>query len=89
MNSILNFNSRFTQSIGEYFRKTFKYITVTIPAKYPGYLPVRSSRKVRTISLAFCAEIGTFHLSKASANGPDKRGQQLSFMYHSAQGHTK
>ena len=33
------------------------------PAKGPACLPVRFSPKLRTISLTFCAKIGTFHVS--------------------------
>ena len=52
------------------FSQVLKYTTVTIPAKYPAYLPVRFSHKVRTISLAFCAEIGTSHLKQSLGERP-------------------
>ena len=50
--------------------QTFKYATVTIPAKGPAYSPVRFSRKVRRKSLKFRAEIRTFHLEQSLDERP-------------------
>ena len=40
------------------------------PAKGPACLPVRFSPKLRTISLTFCAKIGTFHLERSLGDRP-------------------
>ena len=55
--------------------QSFKYATVTTPAKGPAYSPVRFSRKVRRKSRKFCAEIGTFHLDQSLGERPSEKWQ--------------